>query len=227
MSAVRSRSTITIGARNSRRCWSGRRTRRSSGRDGARCGSPVSRRRRRSWPSGSRINATMRSGSTARWRWTIPASDVRSMPSTGKSIPYRDFLPRVLEHLQVPRKGLFGPWGHKYPQLADPGPGLDWVSEEVRWWTQWLLGVDTGIMREPMFRVFLEDRTAVEVWPKDVPGPVGHGALVAVAPHHRPHDVPEPGGPRGYGGHGNRAHLPVARDPRLDQARMVSVELKH
>ena len=88
----------------------------------------------------------------------------------GQVDSYRNFLPRLLEHLEVPRKGLFGPWGHKYPQLADPGPGLDWVSEEVRWWTQWLLGVDTGIMHEPMFRVFLEDRTAVEVWPKDVPG---------------------------------------------------------
>jgi putative CocE/NonD family hydrolase len=88
----------------------------------------------------------------------------------GQVDSYRNFLPRVLEHLQVPRKGLFGAWGHKYPQLADPGPALDWVSEEVRWWTQWLLGVDTGIMREPMFRVFMEDRTAVEVWPKDVPG---------------------------------------------------------
>jgi predicted acyl esterase len=88
----------------------------------------------------------------------------------GQVDSYRDFLPRVLQHLEVPRKGLFGPWGHKYPQLADPGPALDWVSEEVRWWTQWLLGVDTGIMQEPMFRVFLEERTAVEVWPKDVPG---------------------------------------------------------
>ena len=88
----------------------------------------------------------------------------------GQVDSYRNFLPRVLEHLAVPRKGLFGPWGHKYPQLADPGPGLDWVSEEVRWWSQWLLGVDTGIMQEPMFRVFLENRTAVEVWPKDVPG---------------------------------------------------------
>jgi hypothetical protein len=33
-----------------------------------------------------------------------------------------------------------------------------------------LLGVDTGIMDEPMLRVFLEERTAAEVWPRDVPG---------------------------------------------------------
>jgi uncharacterized protein len=88
----------------------------------------------------------------------------------GQIDSYRDFLPRLLSHLRVPRKGLMGPWGHKYPQLADAGPGLDWVAEEVRWWSQWLLGVDTGIMNEPMLRVFLEDRTASEVWPRDVPG---------------------------------------------------------
>ena len=42
-------------------------------------------------------------------------------------------------NLRGPRKGIMGPWGHKYPQLADAGPGLNWVTEEVRWWTQWLL----------------------------------------------------------------------------------------
>ena len=88
----------------------------------------------------------------------------------GQIDSYRDFIPRLLTNLRVPRKGLMGPWGHKYPQLADCGPGLDWVKEEVRWWTQWLLGVDTGIMDEPMLRVFMEERTAAQVWPRDVPG---------------------------------------------------------
>jgi len=88
----------------------------------------------------------------------------------GQIDSYRDFLPRSLAHLSVPRKGLMGPWGHRYPEIADPGPGLDWVTEEVRWWTQWLKGIDTGIMNEPQFRVFMEEKTAVEVWPRDVPG---------------------------------------------------------
>jgi uncharacterized protein len=88
----------------------------------------------------------------------------------GQIDSYRDFLPRTLSHLKVPRKGLMGPWGHKYPQIADPGPGLDWVTEEVRWWTQWLKGVDTGIMAEPMFRAYMEYQTASEVWPRDTPG---------------------------------------------------------
>lgn len=88
----------------------------------------------------------------------------------GQIDSYRDFLPRTLANLKVPRKGLMGPWGHKYPEIADVGPGLDWVTEEVRWWTQWLKGVDTGIMAEPQFRAYLEYQTAAEVWPRDTPG---------------------------------------------------------
>ena len=83
---------------------------------------------------------------------------------------YRDFVLRVLANLRVPRKGLIGSWGHRFPHHADPGPGLEWVEEEVRWWTHWLKGVDTGIMQGPMFRAYMETRTASEVWPKDVPG---------------------------------------------------------
>ncbi len=119
------------------------------------------------WLSHQRYDAFWQHGSVAtdysRIKCPVYAVD-------GQVDSYRDFLPRLLSHLKVPRKGLFGPWGHKYPQIADPGPGLDWVTEEVRWWSQWLLGADTGIMDEPMLRVFLEDRTAAEVWPKDVPG---------------------------------------------------------
>jgi len=83
---------------------------------------------------------------------------------------YRDFVLRLLANLTVPRKGLIGSWGHRFPHHADPGPGLEWVEEEVRWWTQWLKGIDTGIMQGPMFRAYMETRTASEVWPKDVPG---------------------------------------------------------
>jgi uncharacterized protein len=119
------------------------------------------------WLSHQRYDAFWQHGSVAvdYSRIKIPVYIV-----DGQIDSYRDFLPRLLDNLRVPRKGLMGPWGHKYPQLADSGPGLNWVTEEVRWWTQWLLGVDTGIMEEPMLRVFLEDRTAAEVWPRDVPG---------------------------------------------------------
>src|SRR5271168_4878284 len=47
---------------------------------------------------------------------------------------YSNVIGRLLEHLTVPRKGLIGAWGHNYPDAVNPGPGLDWAYEEVRWW---------------------------------------------------------------------------------------------
>jgi putative CocE/NonD family hydrolase len=77
---------------------------------------------------------------------------------------------RLIAHLNVPRKCLIGPWAHNYPDDGNPGPGLDWIHEEVRWWEHWLKGIETGIMDEPMFRIYLCEKTAVEVYPDVVPG---------------------------------------------------------
>jgi putative CocE/NonD family hydrolase len=83
---------------------------------------------------------------------------------------YSNIVGRMLTNLKVPRKGLVGPWGHTFPNFVTPGPGLDWEWEEVRWWTQWLKGSETGIMKEPMLRAYMEEKTPWEVYPKDVPG---------------------------------------------------------
>jgi putative CocE/NonD family hydrolase len=119
------------------------------------------------WLSHQRFDAYWQHGSIATDYASIK---VPTYVVGGQIDSYRDFLPRTLANLKVPRKGLMGPWGHKYPEIADPGPGLDWVTEEVRWWSQWLKGEDTGIMAEPMFRAYMEYQTAAEVWPKDTPG---------------------------------------------------------
>ncbi|MGM0982576.1 MAG: CocE/NonD family hydrolase [Pseudomonadota bacterium] len=64
---------------------------------------------------------------------------------------------RVLEGLSVPRKGLVGPWAHKYPHLGVPGPAIGFLQESLRWWDQWLKGIETGIMDEPMLRVWMQE----------------------------------------------------------------------
>lgn len=83
--------------------------------------------------------------------------------------PYENVIGELLEKLKVPRKGLIGPWGHIFPNLATP-LGLDWPHEEVRWWQQWLAGVDTGIMAEPMLRVYLMYEADSQAFPREVPG---------------------------------------------------------
>lgn len=70
---------------------------------------------------------------------------------------YTDAVLRVLEGYEGPRKGLIGPWSHNYPHDAVPGPAIGFLQECVRWWRQWLDGQDTGIMDEPMLRVWLQD----------------------------------------------------------------------
>lgn len=70
---------------------------------------------------------------------------------------YSNAVFRMLRNLNVPRKGLIGPWGHKYPHIGVPGPAIDFLNEALRWWDMWLKGKDTGIMEEPMLRVWMQD----------------------------------------------------------------------
>ena len=82
---------------------------------------------------------------------------------------YVDFVGRTLAGLSVPCKGLIGPWAHTYPELARPG-GVDWATEEIRWWRHWLAGTDDGLMSEPVLRAFMPYQTPREVLPDPVPG---------------------------------------------------------
>jgi putative CocE/NonD family hydrolase len=70
---------------------------------------------------------------------------------------YSNTIPRMLDHLKCPSKGLIGPWAHKYPHFAKPGPQIGFLQESLRWWDKWLKGIETGIMDEPRYRVWLEE----------------------------------------------------------------------
>jgi len=82
---------------------------------------------------------------------------------------YSSAVPRLLANLQVPRKGLIGPWGHQLPHQGFPGPAIDWLSEALRWWDHWLKDEDTGIMEEPMLRAWMQYDVAAPGM-KEVPG---------------------------------------------------------
>lgn len=70
---------------------------------------------------------------------------------------YTNAIPRMLAGLPGPRKGLIGPWGHRWPHSGSPGPAIGFLQESLRWWDHWLKGEDTGIMEEPMLRAWVED----------------------------------------------------------------------
>ncbi len=68
---------------------------------------------------------------------------------------YRDSVPRMLEKLDAPVKGIIGPWAHTWPNQPYPEPGIEWRHEAVRWFDHWLKGKNTGIMDEPRFAVYV------------------------------------------------------------------------
>ncbi|EHY53306.1 hypothetical protein HRR83_009371 [Exophiala dermatitidis] len=71
--------------------------------------------------------------------------------------PYSNTIFRMLQNLTCPKKGLVGPWAHKYPNFAEPGPQIGFLQESIRWWDKWLKGIETGIMDEPPLRCYLQD----------------------------------------------------------------------
>jgi len=70
---------------------------------------------------------------------------------------YSNAVFRLLANLRVLRKGLIGPWSHMYPHMGIPGPAIGFLQEALRWWDTWLKGLETGIMDEPMLRVWMQD----------------------------------------------------------------------
>ncbi len=83
---------------------------------------------------------------------------------------YTNAIPRLLERLAVPRKGLIGPWAHAYPHFARPGPQIGFLQETLRWWDRWLKDIDTGIMNEPMLRAWMTESVDPTRYNEVLPG---------------------------------------------------------
>jgi len=83
---------------------------------------------------------------------------------------YANTVPRLLAGLSGPRKGLVGPWAHLYPHEGVPRPAIGFLQEALRWWDHWLKGCDTGIMDEPLYRVWLQESIGPRGFYKRRPG---------------------------------------------------------
>jgi hypothetical protein len=83
---------------------------------------------------------------------------------------YSNAVPRLMAGLPGPRKALIGPWSHAFPQDGQPGPAIGFLQECLRWWDHWLKGIDTGVMDEPVLRVWLQDVVEPATWYEERPG---------------------------------------------------------
>jgi putative CocE/NonD family hydrolase len=79
-------------------------------------------------------------------------------------------VPRLLQKLSVPVRGLQGAWCHRYPHLGIPGQTVDFLSDALRWFDYWLKDDDNGIMDEAAYQVYLQDSAEPKPFYENRPG---------------------------------------------------------
>ena len=83
---------------------------------------------------------------------------------------YSNAIFRMVENLTCPIKAVIGPWAHKYPHFAKPGPQVGFLQECLRWWDYWLKNIETGIVHEPTVRLYMQESLPPQSFFEDVPG---------------------------------------------------------
>jgi len=106
------------------------------------------------WLAHQRRDAYWKQGSVAE---DYSAIECAVLAIGGWADAYTNAVPRLLEHLSCPRKGIIGPWGHMFPHVGVPGPAIGFLQECVRWWDHWLSGVENGVCDEPLLRAWMQD----------------------------------------------------------------------
>ncbi|GAA4436480.1 CocE/NonD family hydrolase [Actinokineospora soli] len=90
--------------------------------------------------------------------------------ASGWADGYSNAVLRLMANLDVPRRGLIGPWSHKYPHMGQPGPAVGYLQEVVRWLDRWLLDRDNGVDREPVLQTWMQDAVPPSTSYEERPG---------------------------------------------------------
>jgi predicted acyl esterase len=83
---------------------------------------------------------------------------------------YSNAIPRMMKNLRVPRKAIIGPWAHKYPHFAVPGPRIGALQEMLRWWDFYLKDINTGVTQDPDYRIYVMDAYKPDAFPEKIDG---------------------------------------------------------
>ncbi len=119
------------------------------------------------WLSHQRRDAFWKKGSVCE---DYSAIQCPVMAVGGWADGYTNAIFRLLEHLQVPRRAMIGPWGHRYANVGLPGPATGFLQEVVRWFGHWLKGEDTGVDKDPVLRVWEQDSVPPSTTYQERPG---------------------------------------------------------
>ena len=83
---------------------------------------------------------------------------------------YVGAVDEALRKLKVPRKGLIGPWGHRFPHLAAPGPAIGFLQETLRWFDRWMRGRNTGVENDPALTAWMPQAVPARNYYAESPG---------------------------------------------------------
>jgi uncharacterized protein len=83
---------------------------------------------------------------------------------------YSNAIPRMMKNLRTPRKAIIGPWAHKYPHFAVPGPQIGFLQEMLRWWDHYLKDQNTGVNTDPDYRYYVMDAYKPGTFPDHITG---------------------------------------------------------
>lgn len=98
---------------------------------------------------------------------------------------YAQTLPHLMEALDAPRRATLGPWCHKYPHQAQPGPAIDFLGDAVAWFGQHLRSEAPQDNRPPFIAFIMEDLPTQEFYPETPGRWVGLPAWPPAAPKFR------------------------------------------
>lgn len=68
---------------------------------------------------------------------------------------YPEDMFRVFEQARGPKRIMFGPWKHVFPDQTNVEP-VDFVAEMDRWWDRWLRGEQNGVEDEPPVTIYVQ-----------------------------------------------------------------------
>ncbi|MBP2366532.1 CocE/NonD family hydrolase [Pseudonocardia parietis] len=98
------------------------------------------------------------------------AIQIPVLAASGWADGYSNAVFRLLEHLDVPRRGLIGPWSHTYPHLGQPGPAIGFLQELVRWFGRWLADEENGVDEGCSLCTWMQDTVPPSTAYEDRPG---------------------------------------------------------
>ena len=97
--------------------------------------------------------------------------DVPMFGICGWQDAYPEDMLRVFSKARGPKRILFGPWKHAFPDQTSVEP-VDFVAEMDRWWDRWLKGERNGVDSEPPVTIYVQGAGR---WRSELEWPIRRG----------------------------------------------------